>query len=114
MQNRLSPGLLEIKVGVFLSQSKELRDIINVKLSPVTLVIGLKVSAKVSQLQVILPPTKTEEDLAASSSENKDSCPTHKTKSCVVNFPVGNYLVYFPVKYVQRFPPRPLLGPVAQ
>ena len=55
MQNWLSPSLLEIKVGVFLFQSKELRDIINVKLSPVTLVIGLKVSAKVSQLQVILP-----------------------------------------------------------
>ena len=87
MQNWLSPSLLEIKVGVFLFQSKELRDIINVKLSPVTLVIGLKVSAKVSQLQVILPaPTKPEEDFASPSYENKDSCPTHKTKSCVVNF----------------------------
>ena len=56
------------------AQSKELREIINVKLC-VTLVIGLKVLAKVSEVQVILSPPKTEE---ASSYKNKESYPATK------------------------------------
>ena len=85
--------MLEIKVEVFLFQSKELRDIINVKLPPVTLVTGLKVLAKVSQLQVILPPpTKTEEDLTSSSSKNKDSHPTQNAKQkCCGKFSIGKH-----------------------
>ena len=62
------------KINVFLAQSKELREIINVKLC-VTLVIGLKVLAKVSEVQVILSLPKTEE---ASSYKNKESYPATK------------------------------------
>ena len=80
------------KINAFLAQSKELREIINVKLC-VTLVIGLKVLAKVSEVQVILSlPKQRKPHLTKTKNHILQPKGIFKKK-------VENIKIYFPVEY---------------